>query len=263
MNNILISPVKKTKVIKKRAKIKLPISNKIVEINPPAYKFVDKQDRKKLAEGRNHGMGFAFCKRTDNTFTTINAITACKDFLNEILVTEHTGQEFQIFGLKTKKEGIFNDKDYAYLAVSILKQGRDLIEYDNYKMDLATLEKNNINLCKFINVIEAKLNLPIKTQLIKLQDNVFLAKVPHFWCQYTYLISLYTFLMRVGLYYDGKMDFLKYLESYNKDYGDQGMMKSVMVNFNKILNGQLPKQSFENLSSGIHHTGICSFKFPN
>ena len=42
-----------------------------------ALKFVDKQDRKRLNEGRNHGFGGAFCKKKDDVIETVMPLSAC------------------------------------------------------------------------------------------------------------------------------------------------------------------------------------------
>ena len=48
--------------------------------------IINKQCRSKLCEGRSYQMGFAFLKKLDNnTFETVQPISPCKDYLNDVI----------------------------------------------------------------------------------------------------------------------------------------------------------------------------------
>ena len=64
--------------------------------------IINNFDRLKLSEGRNFGIGFAFLKKiTNNKFETLNAFTACKDYLNDLIYVETTKKNLtRIHGFK-------------------------------------------------------------------------------------------------------------------------------------------------------------------
>lgn len=229
-----------------------------------SFKLIDKQDRMVLGEGRNMGIGFAFAKRVDNTLETVDPISPCKDYLNDRVFSEFTGQPFQACGLSTTKQNIFNDGT-GYLIMSVCKQKYQgsLRDYPAYKDDLAALEKNYANVQKLLNWLEQKLKLPKLTEVQKIEDNKFVCIMPDFWMQGTYLISLYGLLARMGIYYDGQTDPMKFLENY-KTGGDAYLVKSAMPKINQMISGNVPKQDMEALvkSRNVHGNGIVSFAFP-
>lgn len=225
------------------------------------FKFKDEEKRSKLCEGRNYGMGFALCRRENNNIITEMPISPCRDFLNDKVFSENTGKPFSIYGLNTEKTGAWDNQKFAYLAFKICKKGRnDDGDYENYKRDKDTLDNNWQNLALFINKFEDKLKLAEKTTIFKIKDGLFIAELPVFWVQYTYLISLYSLLMRDGFFYDGKKDIIQYLKDFSEDYEDKYLINSAFSNIEKILNGNIPKQDFSK-GGTIHHIGIVGFHF--
>lgn len=226
----------------------------------PSSKFilVDNQNRSKLGEGRNFGCGFAFAKREQNNIILVQPISPCKDYLNDVLYSNRTGKNYHAYGLSTKDEGLFKDKK-GYLVFSICKQGRELYKYTNYDRDYEMLATNYKNLEKFLNWFEKKLNLDDLTKIKQLEGNKFLAITPEFWTQYTYAISLYSFLIRAGMFYkEGEP--LTFLKNFKEDSGTSYMVNNVMPKLEKLMSGNIPKQDLSKLHD-VHNMGIMTFNW--
>lgn len=217
--------------------------------------LIDKQDRSVLIEGRNWGLGFAFCKREGDTYTTVQPISPCKDFLNDVVYSEWTGKPFSVWGLKTKKEGIF-DKDLAYVAMGILPYNRQTTKHKDHDAMLAGLAAM-VEHESLINCIEQKLVVPA-TAIFSAGNDRFIAHVPIFWAMATYRISLWSLLMRVGLKYKGG-DPIEFLKQVKDD--DSYMVQSIMPKLERMIGGEIPTQDLDKLTD-VHNCGIVSFSFP-
>lgn len=224
--------------------------------------FKDEQKRSKLGEGRNYGVGFAFCRRVKNLLTTIQPISPCKDYLNDVVYSELTGKPFKAYGLSTKKEDIFTEQG-GFLVFSVCLQGpSSLTKYPNFDRDCQALDKNYKELQKFIQFFEEKFKLLQLTEITKLGDNLFLAKVPKFWLQGTYRISLYSLLIRVGISFNGDKSPMDFLKSFTSDTSDQYLIVSALPKIDKMLNGNIPEQPFSSYNnSNVHSNGIVAFNF--
>ncbi len=229
------------------------------------FKLIDKQKRAVLGEGRNRGVGYAFAKRTGDTLTTVCPISPCKDYLNDQLFSEATGKPYNACGLSTTKQDIFDT--HAYLIASICKQGcRELKEYPEYKADLAALEANHPAMQKAINWLEDQLKIDGRTSIEQIAANQYVIVTPLYWTQYTYLISLYTLVIRAALYWDGKGDPETYLTSSLKD-NDAYTIKQAWPKVKRMIAGELPKQDFNDPAMNRwpgqwHGAGICFWAFP-
>lgn len=221
-------------------------------------KIIDNQKRSTLAEGRNYGLGFAFLKKIDDeTFETIQPISPCKDFLNDVVYSEATGNPFHAWGLSTSKKGIF-EGDHAYMALSVCKLGRSLSSYCGYDDELELMANNRENMEKFINGIETKLGIK-KTKLVDVEKNLKLAIMDKQWVSATYLISLYTLMLRVGLQYEGGgvMTHIREIDSPDRMMLN-GIKEKMLILFER--KGNLPKQKLENVKN-IHDHGIVGANF--
>lgn len=163
------------------------------------------QDREKLSEGRNFGVGFSILKKINkNDFETYLAFTACKDYLNDLVYIEKTKKSFNsdVHGYNHKNQDIFDNKRYFYLGVNILhyNKGKD---WDKSEEAKEKLYNNQENIVKIINLLEDKINLfKSRTKFEKI-DNIknknnkaLIFKVPTFWIKYPFLISLLTLYIR-------------------------------------------------------------------
>lgn len=221
--------------------------------------LVEEHDRNILSEGKNYGMGFAFCKKNDDVYTTTHAITACKDFLNDQVWSDKTGEDYYIYGLKTKPMDLFLE-EYSYMAISILKYQRTLCEYQGYKDDVKKLNEGYKTLESFINQIETKLKIKNLSKINRVEDNKFLVSFPSFWADNTYLISLYTLLLRSGLNYKNGEDVFEFLTSRRVPACDAIYLENAVTKLKKMIEGYIPVQDMKELRSP-HSMGIVNFKF--
>lgn len=222
----------------------------------------DEKDRDPLGEGRTYGLGFAFSKRDNNVIETAYPISPCREYLNDSLYSELTGKKVTIYGLKAFKQNLLdteNNKFYLVMAIMEKKNGKNYSEYVHYKRDLDNLESNYHNLQKFINKFEQKLNVDGETEIIKLEENRFVCISPIYWSKWTYLISLYTLLLRVGFFYKNG-DIIEYLNNYDYCDEDRYQIKGVIdkiVKMFDIKTDDLPKQNFEEIKNP-HSLGIVN-----
>lgn len=210
-------------------------------------KIIDKQNRSLLNEGRNNGMGFAFLKKVnDKTFETVQPISPCKDYLNEVVFTEKYNIPTKGCGLKyLQKKNIF--KRVGYLVISILKTKTLSYNYSNsYETDCEKINTNYENIQLFLNKIENLINIKTKTKLRKTKDNEILVSMSYKWCESTIAISLYSFLLRIGLLYDGEKDPIKFIKEFDYNKGDKSLVEQILPKLNIIIKKkQLPKNRFD------------------
>ena len=221
------------------------------------FKFINKHKRSVLAEGRNKGMAYTFAKREEDKLVSAYPLTCCKDFLNDEVYSEITGNPYNIYGLKSFKQNLF-DENVGFMVISIEKEGRDLIEYKGYLEDYKTLQSNYPNLQKFINYFEDKFKLEQKTVIGQIKENRYLVIVPMFWCEATYRISLYSLLLRIGMYWNGEIDVLKFLYDFDKNSEDKYFVNSIKNKLQKMLDGEIPEQDLSKLNNP-HNEGIIGF----
>lgn len=221
--------------------------------------IVNTFNRDSLIEGRNYGMGFAFAKKEGDTYNTVQPISPCKDYLNDVLYAEKTGELLpEIYGFEYNKINNIEDTDYYYLVIKICS------DYGHINIENRDLLKNNFsNIESFINQIERILNIDTLTKIVPENDNMFVVKTPKFWCKYIYLLSLYTYLLRATQKYDGKIPATDFIKDSSRFYGEDVYMASdIIPRLHKILLGNLPEQPFDKKSSrNIHNSyGIVNSK---
>lgn len=226
----------------------------------------DNQNRLKLNEGRNYQMGFAFCKKVDdNTFETVQPISPCKDYLNDVVYSENTGKPCSVFGLTTKKENIFTE-DYVYMAIAICRHYYDIRSekndhYKDYEKDTVRFKTNINNVVALLNFVEAEFGLDKYTTITEVEDK-YLFKIPVFWTKYVYLISLYSLLVRLAQYYDGKVTPKEFLSTYKEDL-DKQRWEGAQPAYNHLITTKvlIDDPKFTN-SYSVHNSGICSLVNP-
>jgi hypothetical protein len=224
----------------------------------------DKKDRKILSEGRNYQMGFAFCKKESHgKYSTVQPISACKDYLNDVVYSEMTGKPCAAYGLSVKKENIYDEEaGYAYMVIKILPYQRSS-NYPNQEKDMQNLKENYKLLEKFINYFEEKKGLPHLSQITEIDEDRFFIRVPLFWCRATYLTSLYALLLRVGQFWKGDNSPQEYLDKFSNEFQpDSYMIPQIRPKLKKILTQEIPPQDLVKLGSSgnyaIHNFGICA-----
>lgn len=231
----------------------------------------EKYKRSSLNEGRNYGIGFAILKPINSTktkFETLNAFTACRDYLNDFSYVEYTKKEIgSIYGYNHKLLNIFDKKRLFYLGVNTLdfKCGTKW----NKKTDAQNILINNYKFLQiFLNRIETQLDLKIQTEII-VDEDVLIFKAPLYWTKTTALISVYTLLIRCFFNVSEEelelpMDILfkkhicfinsdQYMKEYcTKFYENIGKLKFDRINYSRfgILNTN---------ASSVHNFGIAGF----
>ena len=223
-------------------------------------KVIDKQKRGKLAEGRNYQLGFAFLKKVSpTTFETVQPISPCKDFLNDVVLSEKTGYNVKVFGLNYSKQGIFNQS--AFIVFKICDQGGS--PYPDMADDIERLTKNYKNIQIILNYIENELGIKNKSVIYSLdKDNMYVVKLSLEWVETTFLISLYSLLIRMGQYYDGTTTVEEFLDKGDTKI-EASLWASAKPKYQAILAEGRPKQYFSFYSkdpAGIHGMGILNLR---
>ena len=233
------------------------------------YHIIDNQDRKVLCEGRTKGMGFAFAQVLDGTYNTdcvaletIQPVSPCKDYLNDVVWSEATGKTFYAWGLHTKPLGIFKHGE-GFIIMRICGSGaRAPAKYATMDKDIAAFDNNLGEIERSINVIEKGLGLTEgnRTKFAR-AEGCFVALVPMFWCEATYRISLWSLLVRALLYKSDAKNPIEYLEKLG---GEDSMLLNAddagMAKLKRMLAGNIPAQDMSKLDQP-HNEGIVSFKF--
>lgn len=230
-------------------------------VNPVSFKLIDNCDRSVLGEGRNYYMGFGFAQRKGEVIETVTPISACKDYLNDVIWTERSDRVITAHGLQYKKHDLFKDRKFGYLVIGIcMRKGGS--KYENYDRDYKLLENHWSRIEEFLNSIESLMNLEQRTRAFKLEENRVLLKVPMFWCESTYGISLYTLLARVALFWDNS-DPIAWLEGFTAFQADVYLVKSAVPKLKKLIAGTRPKQDFKQKLDNytIHNLGIVGYQF--
>jgi hypothetical protein len=229
-------------------------------------KIQDKQDRKVLSEGRNYQMGFAFLKKLKkDEYETVQPISPCKDYLNDVIYSEVLDQEITACGLKYKKHGIF-DSEKAYLTMKICPPKNGFGTYSNgytkerFEKDQENLNTNLDKITEVINWIEQQIGVKL-SKISKANDDMYLIEAPHYWAESTYLISLYTLLLRMAQYWDGKGTVKDFLNNFPQNNLESNMWNQAKVKLMLFMSGYTVKQEFDKKTGGaIHSYGILHCK---
>ena len=140
--------------------------------------IINNQDRNILSEGRSNNMGFAFCKVLNgDDYETIQPISPCKDYLNDVIFAENTDKPISAHGLHLKgKQGLF-EGELAYMAIAMCPYKYDNT-YNKKELveDIAKLAKYHKHLEYFINYFEEILGIDAKlnTIITEVSDNLYL-----------------------------------------------------------------------------------------
>jgi hypothetical protein len=198
-------------------------------------KIKELQERSKLAEGRNFGVGFTILNKKGSKFKTFLPFTACRDYLNDFAYVESTKKEIgKIYGYDHKLLNCFDNKNIVYFGVKTLhKNGNGT--YDKFDELQKRLIENYQNLQDFLNRIELDLSIKIKTS-IELDENTLIIKCSKFWIKSTPLISVYTLLIRC--YFNVNLlehrPIINILKDNKPFINDDSMMKQPCIDFYEL-----------------------------
>jgi len=232
-------------------------------------KIKELQQRSKLCEGRNFGVGFTILNKKGSKFETYLPFTACRDYLNDFAYVESTKKEIgKIHGYNHKLLNCFDNKNIVYFGVKTLNYNNGG-DYDKFDKLQDILINNYIHLEIFLNKIETDLNIKIKTK-IELDEDTLIIKCSKFWVKSTPLISVYTLLIRCYFNTDLEGDSIVDILKNNVPFiNADSMMKKPCIDFyemylnnkNKFLN--LDYNGYDLVHQGspslIHNFGIDGF----
>ena len=135
-------------------------------------------------------------------------------------------------------------------------------EYSLMQEHKQNLNKNYSNIQILLRKFENLFKIKGRTRIYKCADGeTFLLYVPKQWVQYTYLTSLYSLLVRIGQFYDGKTNVLEFVKNFNTFMPDQYLAKTAFEKMQKILElKSFPVQDLSTIQCP-HNLGIVGFKF--
>ena len=229
-------------------------------------KIKEIQKRSSLSEGRNYGIGFAILKPNSNKtkFETLNAFTACRDYLNDFSYVEYTKKEIgKIHGYNHKLLNVFDNKRLFYLGVNTLHRNHGSI-WDKKEEALNILITNYKNLEKLLNKFEDKLGLKTKSS-IELDEDTLIIKAPIYWTKTTALISVYTLLIRCYFNIQDFNDdnFEELLKTHKCFISDDSMYIKNCLKFYNNPKLKYHKINYDNYnikqSGQIHNFGISGY----
>lgn len=171
--------------------------------------IINKFDRSKLGEGRNYGLGYSVLKKVDSlTFEALMAFTACKDYLNDFIYVESTGNSLErVYGFEHKYTGELKDKEFFYVGLKSLdyNHGSATHKYDKLLIVQNVIKDNYENIIKIINNLEVELykghgnGYKEFTKFESLIDDTLVLKTPIFWSKFSFLFSMYGLFIRCFL----------------------------------------------------------------
>jgi len=165
-------------------------------------KIKELQNRKKLNEGRNFGIGFSILNKIKSKFETYLPFTACRDYFNDFIFVEDRKKGIgTAHGYNHKVLNCFKRKRYFYLGVNTLHYNTSGT-WESKEKALDILLVNYKNLERILNLFEEKIGITSKSKIITDED-VLIIKAPIYWTKSTPLISAYTLIIRCFFNADG------------------------------------------------------------
>lgn len=207
--------------------------------------------------GKNDGWGFQFL---NEEYQPMNPPVCCKDFLQDVVYTELTGEILDIYHFKHNYQGFLKGKELLKLA----------LYWTNAEL---TVDKFIEPTKNFLNDIEEKLGILKSNVYSDSTNKIIIIDFSSEWIKKPYLFSFFTILCRKGLYYNGNLE--EYLFSNKQqDFLENGDLYGLNNNktiINKILNEKLEliQPNFEelkdykhpfnyDLQNRVHESGIFS-----
>lgn len=229
-------------------------------------------ERRYLSEGRDHGLGFSICKLlSDNTYQPLIPLTACKDYLNDIAhIEQYDTVNGKIYGFEYEYSDYFQNSDLCFMQIGAVHYNCGS-EYSGFDDIHRFITKNIGNLIGVLNYFEDRLNIKRTTYDFATNyegEEVVLLTFDRFWMKDTFLISLYTLLIRFYMNFKYKVISRKRLMKH-KPYLFEDIYiftdiikKNVIYNFKKfkVYKDFTHKISLEHSSIGcVHNYGIKAF----
>ncbi|XAI97316.1 hypothetical protein [Leptolyngbya phage Lbo-JY46] len=230
-------------------------------------KIVTKKGREKLEEGRDHGLGFAFAKLQKYGLKAMMPLSACKDYLNDVVYTELTGEKIgSIYGFSYGvKKNIFLQTKYGFLLMSVLNH-RNGTEWPLNSRYLKAFVEGIKNCQSLINTFCREiLQEECDFKILQHSENLFYCCVPPVFLTNTYGISLLTLLLRNGYKYSEGTPIKDFLKNPPKDFytSDLYMLNDLsriidIINLYTYISS--PQKTDLHINT-VHNQGILSLKY--
>lgn len=203
--------------------------------------------------------GWAFQLLNDN-YEGFYLGVCCKDYLLDIVWSDLTQKSMTAHGQQSDYKGII-DKQTTLKLVMYPYMFNGLNE-----PKIEELEQLMVNLQGFINEIELLMNIE-ELSLFEYSDNKIVIEFSKKWIDKPYLLSLYTLLCRIGVYYDGNLEeYLKNPYTAERKYLDTCDSYYMKLHYQKLLdifNGKaiIEQPDWKDLQPGgqVHNSGIFSW----
>tara|TARA_R110000851_G_scaffold315229_2_gene477551 strand:- start:2437 stop:3243 length:807 start_codon:yes stop_codon:yes gene_type:complete len=234
-------------------------------------------DRTILNEGRNFGVGFAYVtpvsEESITAFKTMQAFTACKDYLNDLVYVErHAKPLGKVHGFEHIYTGEFKDKDFVYLGfkpVHYKPSGGSSMDWTGFEKTTKSMKKNIGNLVTSINKLENLLDLSTdRTTFYGSTETEYVLSLPKIWVQRGWLTSLMTLWIRCFFNItatNAKASLTKLIETHENKItipADKYLFAVIKkfvtrTDFKELLKDERPKLGDQ--PGTVHNLGISNF----
>ena len=205
-------------------------------------------------EGRNSGFSYMFL---NNKYELIHPMSPCKDYLNDVVWGEKHKKSCSAYGMNHKPIGLWNNSKRAYLAIGYTDNDKPKEEHKKkYKKKIL---ENYDKIKSLIRAID--LYLDFKPTIFKKYTNGMIkCSLDKKWVSETYLISLFTLLIRNGSYWDG--DIFSSLKTASEKNNQDTMYIIKTIEKLKYFkeNGLIKVNDSNSANYTVHNAGIINLK---
>lgn len=214
---------------------------KIVKVNEHATALVQAGQQLKIQ--------FAYCIREDDVIKQTQAFAICRDYLGDFIWSERYKKPFQIYGMSADAKCEYLSKD----ATEFLIQCDEKKNFEAFPKWLP-----------YLNDIEAKNELPLTT-IEPVDKNTYYLRADKIWTNSVFLVSLYTFLIKLCCNVNGPEEILQEKISTNevmyfrrvKPIWDK--ILSNIKTIDKVTVGVTGYKKGEDVMEGYTLHGSCGF----
>lgn len=141
-----------------------------------------KHTNEALILGRNTGIAFGFVKNNE----TLMPISTCKDYLGDFIYAEHKNTKVTKYGFSHTGSHLIDDD----LRLAFTMHHIDYVKRQNLLEDL---RKRYKVVEKFVN------SFGMGEVKIKKRGDYYIVNIPPYFLKSTYLISVFSFMIRLGI----------------------------------------------------------------
>ncbi len=130
--------------------------------------------------------------------------------------------------------------------------------YDGWQKEVDLVTANIKQIEKFMRMFDEKFGQKNLTNIYDHSENLWVVEFPVFWSKATYLISLYSLVIRCCPYWDGQTDIMEWLYGKGDVCPEWTKFKTAKPKIEAILAGKMVEQTAETLDNGngVHGRGI-------